>query len=61
VSEMIAIFLQLMPFANTAAFFCSLLGLHLHTFWEGDNGNEISTPWHYVEEINHLRDSWLVL
>jgi len=61
VSEMIVTFLQLIPFANTAAFFCSLLGLDPHSFWEGGNCNEISTPWHYVEEINHLRDSWLVL
>jgi len=35
VSEMIAIFLQLILFANTAAFFCSLLGLVWHSFLEG--------------------------
>jgi len=61
VREAIVIFLQLIPFANTDAFGCYLLQLDPHCFWEGDNGNEISTLWHYVEEINHLRDSWLVL
>ena len=56
-------FLQLIIFANTAGFFCSLLGLvsHSHSFPEVDNGNEISKPWHCFEEINHLRNSWLVL
>jgi len=32
VSEVIVIFLQLILFANTAAFFCSLLGLVSHSF-----------------------------
>jgi len=61
VSEVIVIFLQLILFANTAAFFYSLLGLVSHCFWEGDSGEEISTQWRFVEKINHSRDSWLVL
>jgi len=61
VSEVIAIFLQLILFANAAAFFYSLLGLVSHCFWESDTGEEISTRWRCVEKINHLRDSWLVL
>jgi len=32
VSEVIVIFLQLILFANTVAFFCSLLGLQSRTF-----------------------------
>jgi len=60
VSEVIAIFLQLIPFANTAAFCCSLLGLVPHSFREGNSDMEISTRWLYFEKINHLRDSWLV-
>jgi len=60
-SEVTVIFLlQLILFANTAAFFCSLLGFVSHSFREGDRSKEISTGWHCVEEINHLRDSWLV-
>jgi len=59
VSEVI--FLQLILFANTAAFFRSLLGLVSHSFREGDSGEEISTQWRCFEKINHLRDSWLVL
>ena len=42
VSEVIAMFLQLILFANTAVFFHSLLGLVSHCFWEGDSGEEIS-------------------
>ena len=42
-SEVMAIFLQLILLANTAAFGCYLLGLVLHSFWEGDSGEEIST------------------
>jgi len=61
VSEMIVIFLQLILFAHTAAFFYSLLGLVSHCFWEGDSGEEISTRWRCVKQINHSRDSWLVL
>jgi len=61
VSEVIVIFLQLILFANTAAFFYSLLGLVSHSFWGGDNGEEIRTRWRCVEKINHSRDSWLVL
>jgi len=59
VSEVVVTFLQLILFANTAAFFCSLLGLASHSFWEGDSGEEISTPWRCFEEISHSRDSWL--
>jgi len=55
------LFLQLILFANTAAFFCSLLGLVSHSFLEGQSGEEISTRWHCVEKINHLHDSLLVL
>jgi len=36
VSEVIVTFLQLILFANTAAFFCSLLGLVSHFFSEGE-------------------------
>ena len=61
VSEVIVIFLQLILFASTAAFFHSLLRLVSHSFWDGDSGEEISTPWRCVENINHSRDSWLVL
>jgi len=53
-------FLQLIRFANTAAFFCSLLGLVSHTFLKDNSGGDVSTRWHWVEEINHSRDSWLV-
>jgi len=49
VSEVIAIFLQLFMFANTATFFYSLLGVVSHTRWR------------CAEKINHSRYSWLVL
>jgi len=45
VSEVIMTFLQVILFANTAAFFCSLLGLVSHSFWEANSGEEISTEW----------------
>jgi len=61
VSEVIMIFLQLILLASRAAFFSSLLGLVSHTFWEGDNGEEISKRWLCVEKINHSRDVWLAL
>jgi len=61
VSEVIVIFLHLILFANTAAFFYSLLGLVSHSFWEGDSDKEISTRWLCLKEVNHSRDSWLVL
>ena len=61
VSEVMAIFLQPILLANTAAFGCYLLGLLSHSFWEGDSGEEISTRWRCFEKINHLRDSWFVL
>jgi len=54
-------FLLLILFANTAAFFCSLLGLASNSFWEGNSGKEISIRWLCVEKINHSRDVWLVL
>ena len=60
VSEVIAIFLQLIMLANTAVFFHSLLGFVSHCFWEGDSCVEISMRWGCVEKINHSRDSWLV-
>jgi len=60
VTEVTVIFLQLMLFANTAAFFYYLFGLDSHYFWEGDSGEEISTIWHWVEEINHPHISWFV-
>ena len=59
--NVIVTFLQLIPFANTAAFFYSLLGWVSHCSWEGDNGEEISTRWRCVEKINHSCDSWFVL
>jgi len=55
VRGVIAIFLNLILFANTAAFFYSLLGWVSHDFWEGDSGEEISTRWRCVEKINHSR------
>ena len=63
VSEVIVIFLQLILFANTAAFFCSLLGLVSHTFQKATAVSKVavSTRGHCVEKINHLRDSSLVL
>jgi len=41
VSEVIVIFLQLILFANTGAFFCSLLGLVSHSL-KSDTGEEVS-------------------
>ena len=61
VSKVIVIFLQPILFENTATLCCSLLGLVSHCFWEGNSGEEFSTRWHCFEEINHSRDSWLVL
>jgi len=55
VTEVIVIFLQLILFASTAAFFYYLLALVSHCFWEGDSGEEISTQWRCVEKINHSR------
>ena len=57
VSQVMAIFLQIILLANTSAFGCYLLGLVSHSFWEGDNGEEISTQWRCFEKINHLCDS----
>ena len=61
VSELIVTFLQLILFANTAAFFYSLLGWISYCFWEGGNGEEISKRWRCVEKTNHSRDSSLLL
>jgi len=61
VSEVIVIFLQLIVFAKTAAFFYSLLGLVSHCFWEGDSGGKICTWWRCFKKINHSRNSWLLL
>jgi len=60
VSEVMAIFLQLILLANTAAFGYYLLGLVSHSFWEGESGEEISARWRCFEKINHLHDSWFV-
>jgi len=56
-----AIFLQLILLANTAAFGCYLLGLVSHSFWESDSGEENSSRWRCFEKINHLRDSLFAL
>jgi len=61
VSDVIVIFLQLILFANTAAFFCSLLGLVSNSFSESNSGEEIKMRWHCFKKIYHLRDSSLVL
>ena len=61
VREVIVIFFQLILFANTDVFFSSLLGLVSQSFWEGDSCVEICTRWLCLKEINHSRDSWLVL
>jgi len=42
VSEVVVIFLHLILFANTAAFFYSLLGLVSHCFREGGSSEEIA-------------------
>jgi len=60
VSEVIVSFFQLIPFENTRALVSSLLGLVSHS-WECDSGEEISTRWVCLKEINYSRDSWLVL
>jgi len=48
---------QLILLANTAAFFCSLLGFSLtHApFSEGGCSKEISTRWRCFEKISHCR------
>jgi len=56
VSKVIVIFFSLSLFTNTAAFFCSLVRLVSHSFWESDNPKEISTAWHCVKEIDRLRN-----
>jgi len=43
VSEAIVTFLQVILFANTTAFFCSLPVLVSHSFRKADSGEEIST------------------
>ena len=55
VGEVIVIFLHLILFANTPAFFRSPLGLVSvpHSLWEGDNDDKISTKGHCVEKITH--------
>jgi len=54
-SSFCVIFLQLILFANTAAFFYSLLGLVSHCFWEGDSGEEVSTRWRCVNDQSLTR------
>jgi len=53
VSGVIVTFLQLFLFANTAAFFCSLLGLVSHSFWEGDSVGEVISTWWLWVKISH--------
>jgi len=60
VTSVTVIFLRLTLFANTAAFFNSLLWLVPHSFWEGDSGEETSTQWICLKDINQSHDSWLV-
>jgi len=45
VSKAIVTYLQLILLANTAVFFCFLLGLFSHCLREGDSGEEIRTRW----------------
>ena len=59
--EVIVILLQLILFANIAAFFCSPLGLVSHSFWAGEQGGEIRTTWPCFKNINHLHDSTIRL
>jgi len=68
VSEVIAIFLNLILFARTAAFFYSLLGLVSHYFWEGDSSVEISTRYTLLPKDQSLAwflacslESWVTL
>jgi len=58
VSEVIAIFLKIILFGNTAAFFYSLLGLVPRCFFEKAIAVRKLAC---VEKINRSRDSWLVL
>jgi len=60
VSEVIVIFLQLILFANTTAFFCSLLGLVSHCFWEGRSSEEISTRWHWDQSLPRFLDCFKI-
>jgi len=61
-SEVIAIFLQLILFASAAVFFYSLFGLGTHSFSEGDNDKKNAMALRLcVEETNHLRNFWPVL
>ena len=51
-------FLQIILFENIDAFFSSLLGLVSHSFGEGDSGEEISTRWLCLKEINHYKPAF---
>jgi len=42
VGEVNVIYLQLILIANTAAFFCFLLGLDSHSFWKGNHGKKLA-------------------
>ena len=57
VSAVTVIFLQLIRFASTAAFFCSLLGI-AHTLFEKATPERKLAREGIVEEINRSRDSW---
>jgi len=52
---------QVILFANTDAFFCSLPGLVSHSFWESDSGEEIRTRWRCFKNTNQVREFWLIL
>jgi len=54
VSEVIAILLQLILYANTAELFCSLLELVSHLFVKGITVRKFSRRSRCVEEINRL-------
>jgi len=50
-------FLQLILYANTGVFFCSLVGLVSHSFSEGHGREETITWRRCVETINYVRDT----
>jgi len=60
VNELMVILLQLIPFANTAAFFCALLGLVLRSFLRRGQRWRNYHVVYCFETIIRLHDSWLV-
>jgi len=60
VSVVIVIFLQLILFANTAGFFCSLLRLVTYSFEKATALKKLARNGIALKIIN-LRNSWLVL